>query len=78
MRVEFVDDGAPFDPDRRAGQANRRADRRDFEIGGYGTGFVQKFSRRMSYRRADGHNRLVLEFDAAPAADAGPEAQRTT
>ena len=36
----------------------------DFEIGGFGTGLVQKFSRRMTYHRADGANRLVLEFDA--------------
>ena len=50
--------------DRRAGEAPRRALGTDFEIGGFGTGLVQKFSRRMTYRRDDGHNRLVLEFDA--------------
>ena len=47
----------------------------DFEIGGFGTGLVQKFSRRMSYRRSDGDNRLLLEFDADRDADAGPESQ---
>jgi serine/threonine-protein kinase RsbW len=61
--VEFADDGAPFDPTlapakRIIGPA------RDFDIGGYGAGLMQKFSRRISYRRFEGMNRLVLEFDA--------------
>jgi serine/threonine-protein kinase RsbW len=63
VRVEFVDDGEPFDP--TSGPAKRiNGPHEDFEIGGYGTGLLQKFSRRMSYRRDDGRNRLVLEFDA--------------
>ncbi|HTR12691.1 MAG TPA: ATP-binding protein [Roseiarcus sp.] len=63
VRVEFVDDGAPFDP--IAAPARRiRARNEDFQIGGYGTGLLQKFSRRISYNRDDDHNRLVLEFDA--------------
>jgi serine/threonine-protein kinase RsbW len=61
--VEFADDGAPFDPTlapakRISGPAQ------DFDIGGYGAGLMQKFSRRISYRRFEGMNRLVLEFDA--------------
>ncbi len=64
VRVEFVDDGAPFDPTAApCRRINGRTD--DFAIGGYGAGLIQKFSRRMFYRRDDGRNRLVLEFDAA-------------
>jgi anti-sigma regulatory factor (Ser/Thr protein kinase) len=77
VRVEFVDDGGPFDPTgapakRISGPAH------DFEIGGFGTGLVQKFSQRMSYRRSDGHNRLLLEFSAHPNANSGPPSQRAT
>lgn len=63
--VEFADDGQPFDPTRApAKKINGPTD--DFDIGGYGAGLMQKFSRRMSYRRSDGMNRLVLEFAASP------------
>ena len=66
-RLEFVDDGQAFDP--TAAPAKRLAGPgTDFEIGGFGAGLVQKFSRRMTYRRDDGSNRLVLEFDAASGA----------
>jgi anti-sigma regulatory factor (Ser/Thr protein kinase) len=62
VRVEFVDDGAPFDP--TVAPARRiEGPQQDFQIGGYGTGLLQRFSRRMSYRRDDGRNRLLLEFD---------------
>jgi anti-sigma regulatory factor (Ser/Thr protein kinase) len=61
--VEFADDGAPFDP--TLAPAKRiTGPTRDFDIGGYGTGLMQKFSRRISYRRFEGMNHLVLEFDA--------------
>ncbi len=63
VRLEFVDDGAPYDPT-VAPARPIASPTEDFEIGGYGTGLLKKFSRRMSYRRDDGHNRLVLEFDA--------------
>jgi serine/threonine-protein kinase RsbW len=63
VRVEFVDDGEPFDPTRSPAKRINGPDE-DFEIGGYGAGLLQKFSRRMSYRRDEGRNRLVLEFDA--------------
>ena len=63
VSVEFVDDGAPFDPT-AAPVLRIERPTRDFQIGGYGTGLLGKFSRRMSYRRDDGRNRLVLEFDA--------------
>ncbi len=77
VRVEFVDDGGPFDPS--TAPAKRIAGpTQDFEIGGFGAGLVQKFSRRLSYRRSDGYNRLLLEFGAARDANAGPEAQHTT
>jgi serine/threonine-protein kinase RsbW len=63
VTVEFADDGAPFDP--TLAPAKRiSGPSPDFDIGGYGTGLMQKFSRRMSYRRSEGMNRLVLEFDA--------------
>jgi serine/threonine-protein kinase RsbW len=61
--VEFADDGAPFDP--TLAPAKRiSGPTHDFDIGGYGTGLMQKFSRRISYRRFEGMNRLVLEFGA--------------
>ena len=66
VRLEFADDGAPFNP--ATAPAKRIRERNeDFQIGGYGTGLLQKFSRRISYSRDDGHNRLVLEFDANAA-----------
>jgi len=62
-RVEFADDGEAFDPTKApAKQIHARTE--DFDIGGYGAGLMHKFSRRMSYRRSEGMNRLVLEFDA--------------
>ena len=65
VRVEFADDGEPFDPTLApAKRINGPTD--NFDIGGYGTGLMQRFSRRMSYRRSGGMNRLVLEF--APSA----------
>jgi serine/threonine-protein kinase RsbW len=61
--VEFADDGEPFDP--TLAPAKRiNGPTHDFDIGGYGTGLMQKFSRRMSYRRSEGMNRLLLEFGA--------------
>jgi serine/threonine-protein kinase RsbW len=70
VTVEFADDGAPFDPTLApAKRINGPSD--DFEIGGYGAGLIQKFSRRMSYRRFEGMNRLVLEFDTGPNANPG-------
>jgi anti-sigma regulatory factor (Ser/Thr protein kinase) len=70
--VEFADDGAPFDP--TIAPAKRiNGPTQDFDIGGYGTGLMQKFSRRMSYSRFEGMNRLVLEFDAGRVASAGPD-----
>jgi serine/threonine-protein kinase RsbW len=61
--VEFADDGEPFDP--TLAPAKRiNGPTHDFDIGGYGTGLMQRFSRRMSYRRSEGMNRLLLEFDA--------------
>jgi anti-sigma regulatory factor (Ser/Thr protein kinase) len=72
VTVEFADDGEPFDPTLApAKRISGPTD--DFEIGGYGAGLMQKFSRRMSYRRFEGMNRLVLEFDAGHNAKAGPD-----
>ena len=66
--LEFADDGAPFNPIvAPAKRIERRCE--DFEIGGYGTGLLQKFTRRMSYRRKSGRNILALEF--AAIADSG-------
>ncbi len=64
-RLEFVDDGRAFDPT-EAPAKRLSGSGTDFEIGGFGTGLVQKFSRRMTYHRVGGANRLVLEFDAGP------------
>jgi len=64
--VEFRDDGAPFNPIvAPAKRIEQRCD--DFEIGGYGTGLLQKFTRRMSYRCESGRNLVSLEFDATGA-----------
>ena len=64
-RLELVDDGQPFDP--ADAPAKRLQDPgTDFQIGGFGIGLVRRFSRSMTYLRADGANRLVLEFDAGP------------
>jgi serine/threonine-protein kinase RsbW len=72
IRLEFVDDGEPFDP--TSAPAKRiKEPTEDFQIGGYGIGLVQKFSRRIRYCRSDGHNRLLIEFDANR--DASPDAQ---
>ena len=77
VTVEFADDGEPFDP--TLAPAKRiNGPTEDFEIGGYGTGLMQKFSRRMSYRRFEGMNRLVLEFDAARNPNAGPDSLSMT
>ena len=63
--LEFVDDGRAFDP--TAVPAKRlTGPGTDFEIGGFGSGLVQKLSRRATYHRDDGANRLVLEFDGGP------------
>ena len=64
VRLEFVDDGAPYDPT-VAPVRRIEGPTLDFQIGGYGVGLLKIFSRHMSYRRDDGHNRLVLEFDAS-------------
>ncbi|HXZ16911.1 MAG TPA: ATP-binding protein [Roseiarcus sp.] len=61
-RIRFVDDGAPFDPTTTPAKRLHETGP-DFKIGGFGVELVQKFSRRMTYRRADGANHLVLEFD---------------
>ena len=62
--VEFADDGEPFDP--TLAPAKRiNGPTEDFDIGGYGAGLMQKFSRRMSYSRSEGMNRLILEFAAS-------------
>jgi anti-sigma regulatory factor (Ser/Thr protein kinase) len=77
VTVEFIDDGKPFDP--TTVPARRiTSPTEDFQIGGYGTGLMQKFSRRMSYRRSDGRNRLVLEFDPDRNANAARGASITT
>ena len=73
---EFAD-GEPFDPTiAPTKRINGRNE--DFDIGGYGAGLMQKFSRRMSYRRSEGMNRLLLEFDADRNANARPESLSTT
>jgi len=69
--VEIGDDGVPFNPVvAPAKRIEQRCD--DFEIGGYGTGLLQKFTRRMSYRRDSGRNVVALEFDAMGASGALP------
>ena len=77
VTVEFADDGEPFDPTLApAKRINGPTD--DFDIGGYGTGLMQKFSRSMSYRRFEGMNRLVLEFSADRNANASRGTLSTT
>ena len=72
-RLEFVDDGRAFD----LGVASiKRLDGpgTGFEVGGFGLGLVHKFARRITYRRAEGANRVVLEFDDGPSESSGPGA----
>jgi serine/threonine-protein kinase RsbW len=77
VTVEFTDDGEPFDPTLApAKRINGPTD--DFDIGGYGTGLMRKFSRSMSYRRFEGMNRLVLEFSADRNAKASRGTLSTT
>jgi anti-sigma regulatory factor (Ser/Thr protein kinase) len=76
-RVEFIDDGGPFDPTTAPARRISGPDE-DFQIGGYGIGLVQKFSRRMSYCRCDDCNCLLLEFDADRNASTGSEALHAT
>ena len=77
VRVEFVDDGAPFDP--TSAPARRiESPTEDFRIGGYGTGLLKKFTRAMSYRREDGRNWTALEFGVAASLTADPEPLPTT
>jgi anti-sigma regulatory factor (Ser/Thr protein kinase) len=73
VTVEFADDGAPFDPTLAAAK-RINGPTADFDIGGYGTGLMQKFSRRMSYSRSHGMNRLVLEFAPGRSASDSPGA----
>jgi anti-sigma regulatory factor (Ser/Thr protein kinase) len=75
--VEFADDGRAFDPTRVPAK-RINGPTHDFDIGGYGTGLMQKFSRRMSYRRFDGMNHLMLEFDAGPNANTWSDALSAT
>jgi len=77
VRVEFVDDGGPFDPS-TAPAKRISGPMEDFEIGGFGTGLVRKFSRSLSYSRSDGYNRLLLEFGVNRDALPGKEAQKKT
>jgi anti-sigma regulatory factor (Ser/Thr protein kinase) len=77
VHVEFVDDGAPFDPS-NAPAKRLSGPKEDFKIGGFGTGLVQKFSRRLSYRRDDGYNRLLLEFGVNRDVLPGKEALHKT
>jgi anti-sigma regulatory factor (Ser/Thr protein kinase) len=69
--VEFGDDGAAFNPTVASAKCIEQR-RDDFEIGGYGTGLLQKFTRRMSYRRESGRNVVALEFGAMGASGALP------
>ena len=69
--VEIGDDGVPFNPVvAPAKRIEQRCD--DFEIGGYGTGLLQRFARRMSYRRESGRNLVALEFDVTGVSGAMP------
>ena len=69
-RLEFVDDGQAFDPT-VAPVKRLRGTGTDFEIGGFGSGLVRKFSRRMTYHRTRGANRLTLEFNSRPESSGG-------
>lgn len=72
VRVEFIDDGASFDPT-SAPIRRIQSPTEDFRIGGYGTGLLKKFTRSMSYRREDQRNCIVLEFDAEACINANSE-----
>ena len=61
--LEFRDDGAAFDPS-SAPQKRLQGQSFDFEIGGFGTGLLQKFADRLSYRREGDWNVVRLAFHA--------------
>jgi anti-sigma regulatory factor (Ser/Thr protein kinase) len=61
LRLRLEDDGAPFDPSKaqtRETDATVEAAR----VGGWGIELVRGFAQSVSYRRADGHNVVVLNF----------------
>ena len=75
VRVEFVDDGQAFDP--TAAPAKRiSGPNENFDIGGFGAGLVRKFSKRMTYRRADGRNRLLARIQRRTGRGGGPGVAR--
>ncbi len=57
--LEFVDDGAAFDPTRARAPA-MPSDIRDAQPGGLGVLLVRKFARSVSYERRDARNRLRI------------------
>ncbi len=70
VRVEFADDGKPFDPTTAPGKRIEGPEA-EISIGGYGLGLVKKFARRIDYRRLGNRNLLTLVFDAGPAQAVG-------
>lgn len=69
-KVEFADDGKPFDPT-TAPALRIEGPSEEFQIGGYGTGLVRAFAREVSYRRDGERNCVTLEFDPEPSGAGG-------
>ena len=60
FRMEFTDDGKPFDPTTEVATPDITASAADRDIGGLGIFMVKKMSKSVTYRREDGKNVLTV------------------
>lgn len=60
LRIEISDGAPPFDPTKDAVAPDLEADLDERPIGGLGVHLVKQLTDEMSYRRADGRNRVWL------------------
>ncbi len=61
LRLRLEDNGAPFDPS-KAQTRETDATVESARVGGWGIELVRGFAQSVSYRRADDHNVVVLNF----------------
>jgi len=60
--LSFVDDGQPFDPTQDIPTPDVAAALKDRSIGGLGIFMVKKMSKKISYRREEGLNHMVVNL----------------
>ena len=63
VRLDFRDDGEPFDPLSQAPAADLSSGAVDRGVGGLGIHLIRTFAAEAAYRREDGRNVLSLVFD---------------